>query len=161
MSTPHQELIRFLQQKGFKADCGHCGESFQLKDAHLFPLDAFPPEAKELIRQMKEALQERKAQLQQRTAKTKQKTQTTTRSVNVGFILERLAPALPHFPFDKNDCRSLFDPIDYVIFEGLNKSGKVQKIFFVDIKSGEARLKKNQQAIRRMIEARKVEFKQY
>ena len=161
MSTPHQNLIRFLQQKNFRADCGHCGESFQLKDATLFPLDQFPPAAKELLQNLKAALQERKATLQEKTAKAKQKTQTTTRSVNIGFILERLAPALPHFPFDKNDCRSLFDPIDYVIFEGLNKSGKVQKIFFVDIKSGEARLKKNQQAIRRMIETKKLQFKQY
>ena len=161
MSSPHQDLIRFLQNNQFKADCGHCGESFQLKEATLFPLDQFPPAAKELLQQIKAELQDRKANLQERTAKTKQKTQTTTRSVNVGFILERLAPALPNFPFDKNDCRSLFDPIDYVIFEGLNKSGKVQKIFFVDIKSGEARLKKNQQAIRRMIEAKKLEFKQY
>lgn len=161
MSTPHQQLIRFLQQKDFKADCGHCGESFPLSKASLFPLDQFPPEAKALLQEMKSALQERKTTLQQRTLKSKQKSQTGSRSVNIGFIMERLAPALPHFPFDKNDCRSLFDPIDYVIFEGLNKTGKVQKIFFVDIKSGEAKLKKNQQAIRRMIEMKKLEFKQY
>ena len=79
----------------------------------------------------------------------------------MGFILERLAPVLAEFPFDKNDCRSLFDPIDYVIFEGLQKTGKVQKIFFVDIKSGKAKLKPNQKAIKQMIEQKKVEFKNY
>lgn len=161
MAKEHDELIQFLSKNNFKADCPTCNEAFRLKDAVLFPLDEFPPEAKELLSEIKEGLKERKAELQAMTAKTQQKTETTTQSVNLGFILERLAPVLPAFPFDKNDCRSLFDPIDYVIFEGLNKTGKVQKIFFVDIKSGAAKLKKNQKAIKELINNKKVEFRIY
>lgn len=41
---------------------------------------------------------------------------------------------VPGGRFDKNDCRSLFDQIDYVIFEGVNKTGNVQRIIFTDIK---------------------------
>ena len=36
--------------------------------------------------------------------------------------------------FDKNDCRCLFDQIDYVIFEGVIKTGSVHRIIFTDIK---------------------------
>ena len=111
-------------------------------------------EKKEELKIQREAISKKKSSTQQRV-------ETTTNSVNMGFILERLAPVLEHFPFDKNDCRSLFDPIDYVIFEGLQKTGKVQKIFFVDIKSGKAKLKANQKAIKQMIEQKKVEFKNY
>ena len=161
MSKEQNEIIQFLQQNNFKADCPHCNDTFLLKEAVLFPLYAFPPEAKELLSQLKLGLKERKSELQALTAKTRQKTETTTHSVNLGFILERLAPVLPAFPFDKNDCRSLFDPIDYVIFEGLNKTGKVQKIFFVDIKSGAAKLKKNQKAIKQLVTDKKVEFRVY
>lgn len=161
MAKHHQELIEFLQNNNFKADCSHCGTPFHLKDAVLFPIDEFTPESKAKIAEIKDALKERKLSLQQLTAKKKQKIETTTQSVNMGFILERLAPVLEQFRFNKNDCRSLFDPIDYVIFDGLHKNGKVQKIFFIDIKSGGARLKKNQKAIKTKIEEKKVEFKLY
>lgn len=161
MAKQHQELIEFLQNNNFKADCSQCGTPFHLKDAVLFPIDEFTPESKAKMAEIKEALKERKLSLQQLTSKKKQKIETTTQSVNMGFILERLAPVLEQFRFNKNDCRSLFDPIDYVIFDGLHKNGKVQKIFFIDIKSGGARLKKNQKAIKTKIEEKKVEFKLY
>ncbi len=161
MAKHHQELISFLQNNQFKADCAQCGTAFKLKDAVLFSIDEFTPEAKEKMNEIKDALKERKLSLQQLTATKKQKIENTTQSVNMGFILERLAPVLEQFRFNKNDCRSLFDPIDYVIFDGLHKNGKVQKIFFIDIKSGAAKLKKNQKAIKTKIEEKKVEFKLY
>ncbi len=161
MAQSHQDLINFLQQNGFKANCPTCGEGIKLKDSSLFSLDNFNAQAKQLLNEKKEELKIQREEISKKKATTQKRVETTTGSVNMGFILERLAPVLEHFPFDKNDCRSLFDPIDYVIFEGLQKTGKVQKIFFVDIKSGKAKLKPNQKAIKQMIEQKKVEFKNY
>jgi predicted Holliday junction resolvase-like endonuclease len=121
----------------------------------------FTPEAMELLKEKKDFSKERKLELKDRAQKKSQKIETTTQSVNIGFILERLAPSLQGFRFDKNDCRSLFDPIDYVIFEGLNKTGSVQRIIFTDIKTGDARLKKSQKQIRQVVDERKVEFRTY
>ena len=161
MAQSHQDLINFLQQNGFKANCPTCGEGIKLKDSSLFSVDNFNAQAKQLLNEKKEELKIQREAISKKKSSTQQRVETTTNSVNMGFILERLAPVLEHFPFDKNDCRSLFDPIDYVIFEGLQKTGKVQKIFFVDIKSGKAKLKANQKAIKLMIEQKKVEFKKY
>ena len=161
MAQSHQDLINFLQQNGFKANCPTCGEGIKLKDSNLFSVDNFNAQAKQLLNEKKEELKIQRDAISKKKSSTQQRIETTTNSVNMGFILERLAPVLEHFPFDKNDCRSLFDPIDYVIFEGLQKTGKVQKIFFVDIKSGKAKLKVNQKAIKQMIEQKKVEFKNY
>ena len=161
MAQSHQDLINFLQQNGFKANCPTCGEGNILKDSSLFSVDNFNAQAKQLLNEKKEELKIQRDAISKKKSSTQQRVETTTNSVNMGFILERLAPVLEHFPFDKNDCRSLFDPIDYVIFEGLQKTGKVQKIFFVDIKSGKAKLKANQKAIKQMIEQKKVVFKNY
>jgi predicted Holliday junction resolvase-like endonuclease len=161
MSKEIQQIIQFLQKNNFKAECANCGDSFSLKDSPLFSPDEFTPEAKELLKEKKAFLKERKQEILQRTATTTQRLETTTQSVNIGFILERLAPVLKEFRFDKNDCRSLFDPIDYVIFDGLNKTGEVQKIFFIDIKTGEARLKKNQKAVKQKVQHKLIEFKHY
>lgn len=159
-ATEIKKLIDFLQKNNFYAECT-CGDSFKLKDVNLFALDEFTPEAEELYREMKLAITERRAELKELEKKGPERSQNTSKSVNLGFIFERIAPTLPDFPFDKNDCRSMFDPIDYVIFNGLHKTGKVDKLFFVDIKSGEARLSKTQKQIKEIVENKKVSFKLY
>ena len=159
-STEIKNLIGFLQKNNFYAECT-CGDSFKLKDANLFALDEFSPEAEELYKEMKLAIAERRADLKKLETKAAERSENTSKSVNLGFIFERIAPTLPDFPFDKNDCRSMFDPIDYVIFEGLHKKGKVDKLFFVDIKTGDARLNKTQKEIKEIVENKKVTFKLY
>lgn len=79
----------------------------------------------------------------------------------MGLMLERLAPSFKSFRFTKNDCRSVFDPLDYVIFEGLSMRGLVSKIFFVDIKSGNARLSSKQREIKDIITRKKVSWHTY
>jgi predicted Holliday junction resolvase-like endonuclease len=161
MPKPHQELIRILKAQDFKAICPSCDETIQLKKTTLFSPDEFPVEAKAMITEAKAAIRERKESLLLQSKNKKVRIENTTKSVNMGFILERLAPVLDHFPFDRNDCRSLFDPIDYVIFEGLHQQGKVNKILFVDIKSGGAKLKQSQKAIKQKIKEKKVSFSVY
>ena len=82
----------------------------------------------------------------------------STKAVNLG-LLER-QPHTDGFAFNKNDCRSMFDPIDYVIFEGLSEKQKVDKILFVDIKSGNARLSAKRRKLS-ALEEKQVEFKTY
>jgi len=65
------------------------------------------------------------------------------------------------FCFDRNDCRSLFDPIDYIIFEGLSKKNSVSKILFAEIKTGKARLNNHQKEIRSLVERKRVEWDTY
>lgn len=161
MANEIQDLITFLKSNQFKAECPHCSEKMDLSKTPLFDANNFTPEAKQLLKEKKEENKERKEELKARSGKTSQRIETTTQSVNIGFILERLAPALKGFRFDKNDCRSLFDPIDYVIFEGLNKTGSVQRIIFTDIKTGDARLKKNQKSIKKLVQEKNVEFRKY
>jgi predicted Holliday junction resolvase-like endonuclease len=134
-TTEIKNLIGFLEKNNFYAEC-HCGDSFKLKEANLFTLDEFNPEAEELYKEMKLAIAKRRTQLKTLEKKGPERSENTSKSVNLGFIFERIAPTLPDFPFDKNDCRSMFDPIDYVIFDGLHKKGKVDKLFFVEVQNG-------------------------
>lgn len=159
--TEIKNLIAFLQKNNFVAECSKCNEPLKLKELDLFALDEFTPEAEELYKQLKADIAERRADLKELEKKGPERSENTTKHVNLGFIFERIAPTLPNFPFDKNDCRSMFDPIDYVIFNGLYKTGKVDKLFFVDIKSGEARLSKIQKQIKEIVGNKKVSFKLY
>lgn len=156
-----QQVLDTLNSGNFHVECPNCMEEISLSESGLFHLDHFTPEAKEVYEEMILMQKERRAELKERKRKIPVKSEVGAKAVNLGFLLERLAPTLADFKFNKNDCRSMFDPIDYVIFEGLSSNKKVSKIRFVDIKSGNARLSKKQKMIKEAVENKKVTFKTY
>ncbi len=160
-SKEAKEIIHTLTANRFYAECPCCGESILLKDAGLFYLDNFTPNAEELYQERLEDLKEQRGELRERRRSIPQISETKAKAVNIGFILERIAPSMEEFCFDRNDCRSLFDPIDYIIFEGLNKKGSVSKILFAEIKTGRARLTEKQREIRQLVERKHVSWDTY
>jgi predicted Holliday junction resolvase-like endonuclease len=157
-----QEVIRTLEENRFYTECPcGCGEEILLRDANLFYLDDFNDIGKEAYKKILEDIKIQKKDMKKREKQMSFKSEIAAQSVNIGFIMERLAPTLKSFPFEHYDCRSLFDPIDYVIFEGLHNKGIVTKIVFTDIKTGNARLKSNQKEIKELVNNKKVALKVY
>jgi len=156
-----KEIIRTLEENRFYAECPCCGEKILLRDAGLFYLDDFSAEAEELYKERLEELREEEKEIRERRKEISRGSEVKSTAVNIGFILERIAPCMKDFCFEKNDCRSLFDPIDYVIFEGLTRKGTVNKILFVDIKTGKANLTGKQKEIRDLVEDKKVTWDTY
>jgi predicted Holliday junction resolvase-like endonuclease len=150
------EIIRTLETNDFYAECPCCDEPISLRHASLFYRDEFSKEGKELFNEYTQGLRDREVDLKEERKAISRTSETGARAVNLGFILERLAPSLKAFTFNKNDCRSLFDPIDYLIFEGLSTKGWVERILFVDFKTGQARLNKTQKEIQSLVERKKV-----
>ena len=156
-----KETLKALNSGNFHIECPSCYDEIKLKDAGLFHLDDFTPEALEQYKEMIALQKERRAELKERKLNIPLKSEKGSKAVGIGFIYERLAPTLEGFTFNKNDCRSMFDPIDYVIFEGLSEKQKVDKIIFMDIKSGKARLTSKQRKIKEVVDGKKVAFKTY
>jgi predicted Holliday junction resolvase-like endonuclease len=156
-----QEMIRTLKKRGFYAICPCCDEPVRLSDCGLFYLDEFRPRSREAFEQMQRDLQERAVEYKSRRKQISIKSEIGAKAVNIGFILERLAPSLASFRFEPDDCRSIFDPIDYVIFEGLSKKGAVSRILFSDIKTGRASLQSNQKEIKAAVKSKKVSLLTY
>ena len=156
-----KETLAALNSGKFHIECPSCCEEINLKNAGLFHLDDFTPDALEAYKEMIAYQKERRAELKERKLNIPLKSQKGSKAVGIGFIYERLAPTLEGFTFNKNDCRSMFDPIDYVIFEGLSEKQKVEKIIFMDIKSGKARLSQKQRKIKEAVDNKKVQFKTY
>src|SRR5260221_1666110 len=78
---------------------------------------------------------------------------------NIGKVLEKIAPSLPGFPVHAADCRALFEPIDYVVFHGLAVRRTIEAVTFVDVKSGNGNLTKEQRQIKTLVAAGKVSLK--
>jgi len=73
--------------------------------------------------------------------------------MNVGKILERVAPVCDGFGSVPRDYRPLFDPIDYVVFKGLAAHGEVKSTTFLGVKTGGGALTPRQRQIRAGVEA--------
>lgn len=156
-----KEIIRTLEDGGFYAECPCCDEAVGLRDCELFYMDDFSDDGQEIYERYKLELQQRRAELRERRRGFSRSSQAQAKATNIGFILERLAPSLRTFRYECSDCRSLFDPIDYVIFEGLREKGVVSRIIFADVKTGNASLSRRQREIRDLIKDKKVEFDMY
>lgn len=97
-------------------------------------------------------------------AQTKKRSVNTSRAVLKGKMAEQFAPLFPEFEYMPSDAKFLGDPIDYVVFsgysdyrEGLCDAEDIE-VVFIDIKSGQARLTKGQQAIAQAIKQGRVRF---
>jgi len=80
-----------------------------------------------------------------------------SRAVTTGKITEQLVPHFPAFPFNPRDTRFLGSPIDFVVFDGL-EDGEVQRVVFVEVKTGSAALTNRERLVREAVRAGRVEW---
>src|SRR5437867_3564554 len=161
LASKADEIVQTLRTAQFYTDCPHCDKTIPLKDAGLFYYENFSSRGKKLYEQKLQEIRDYERDLREARRQISRKSEIGAKAVNIGFLLERLAPSMKGFPFVRNDCRSLFEPIDYLIFDGLTKNGSVSKIVFADIKTGDSTLKASQREIRRLVERRRVFFDTY
>jgi predicted Holliday junction resolvase-like endonuclease len=150
-------LTEIQKQRRLFARCPNCDGEFRLADARLFDATRrLPTYALECLAARREQLKEERADLANRQESAKTRPRIAAESINIGKVVEKIAPSLPGFPVRVGDCRALFEPIDYVVFQGLSTSGRVDAVLFVDVKSGKARLSETQAQVRTAIERGRV-----
>ena len=152
-------LLRDLaSQRKLFTECPSCQEVFRLIDAALFDATraTLPPRALEHLAARRAGLAERRAELRARQVNAAERPRRAAEAVNLGKVVEKIAPSLPGFPVRSADCRTLFEPIDYVVFHGLSVKREIDALTFVDVKSGKAALTKMQSQVRDLVECGKV-----
>jgi predicted Holliday junction resolvase-like endonuclease len=82
-----------------------------------------------------------------------------SRSVLLGEVYEKIAPFLPEFPYAARDMVFVGKGVDYIVFDGLSE-GKLERIVFLELKSGQSRLSKNELMIREAIRGNKVDYQE-
>src|SRR5258705_12380816 len=107
-NSSHLKIIQMLKSDGFYIECPCCNEEVSLKTMQLFDNNNFSNEALEIYAAQLEAIKERKEYLKKLKEVGTTKSEKGAQSINIGFILERLAPTMGSFRFSHNDCRSLF-----------------------------------------------------
>jgi predicted Holliday junction resolvase-like endonuclease len=82
-----------------------------------------------------------------------------SRATISGQVHEQLVPYLPDFPFNPKDVRFMGAPVDLIVFDGLS-AGKLERIVFVEVKTGASTLTTRERQIRDMVLARGVSWEE-
>ena len=98
-----------------------------------------------------------KLEWQERIEKMRKDIADKQRAGIKGKVVEIFAPYIKGFPFSASECRFIGDPIDYVVFEGMDR-GEIKDIYFVEIKTNSSKLNNNQNRIKELIEKGKVKW---
>ncbi len=75
-------------------------------------------------------------------------------------VYEKILPALPNFPYAPKDMVFIWKGCDYIIFDGLSE-GLLREIIFLELKSWNATLNRNEKAIQYLVDQRRVRFSEY
>jgi predicted Holliday junction resolvase-like endonuclease len=85
---------------------------------------------------------------------------TRSRSVLSGKVQEQLAPLFPEFfaQFNPCDARFIGSPFDYLVLDGLDNGERVERVVFVEVKSGNSQVNRRERLVRDAIQAGRVEY---
>ena len=91
------------------------------------------------------------------TAKVRLDAVQRSQAITSGKVHEQLLPYLPDFPYNPKDVRFLGSPTDLIVFDGLT-DGHVQRIVFLEVKTGGSTLTARERSVRDAVQAREVEW---
>jgi len=83
-----------------------------------------------------------------------------SRAVLSGQFSEQLAPFLPNFNFNPNECRFIGKPVDFLVFKGMDAQ-QIEEIVFVEVKSGNSKLSSSEKKLKEAIEKKRVRWEEY
>lgn len=164
-----KQIIKELKASSqLKARCPYCEQEFTLSKAVLFDAATELPEAAvEIIESRRQDLKDRAIHIREEQAELRRRKHSATdgaekkaMEVGLGFVLEKIVTCWGGFPHEPHDCRSLYEPIDYVAFDGLTASATVEQVAFLDVKSGAAKLNKHQRLVRDAINDGRVDYRE-
>ncbi len=106
-----RDTIRELQaDPRIYGHCCHCGESFPLRRALLFYADEPMPEpVQERMEARREELRDHTLELRERRRRAREGAERQAIDVNLGKVLEKIAPVMGGFGYSPRDCRGLFE----------------------------------------------------
>jgi len=149
MSNMVLTMIRAEDQIG--GYCPDCHELFRLSEVELFYV---PDRKKDFLTE----LRRKERELEDRIDEEREDAINRSRSSLMGRLFETVRPFLPDFKYHPADLRGIWNPVDFVAFNGLALKRSVESITFVEVKSGKSSPSSVERSIQEVVESGKVDF---
>jgi len=146
-------VVRAEDQIGGK--CPRCQETFRLSEVELFYI---PDRKEDFLTELRKKQRDLDQNLEKMLSLAREDAIKRSRSSIMGKLFETVRPYLPGFTYNPNDLRAIWNPVDFVCFNGLALNRSVESITFIDIKTGRSSLNPAQRSIREAVKSNKVTF---
>ena len=81
-----------------------------------------------------------------------------SKAVISGQVVEQLAPLLPNFPCTLKAAKFLGQPIDYVAFVSDKKTGLIDEVLFIEVKTGGSPLSAREKSLKKAVQQGRVRY---
>jgi predicted Holliday junction resolvase-like endonuclease len=145
-------ILHFIRSEDQIAGrCPLCKKEIRLSEMQLYYVPDHKEDFLAEFRKDQEEWEEEKDDIIERSLRS-------SRNKILGDVFENLSPFLPGFKYEPADVRHIGAPIDYVCFKGLAQNRQVEKITFLDIKTGKSTLTEAEESIQEAVQDGRVDF---
>jgi predicted Holliday junction resolvase-like endonuclease len=142
-------LIR--EQRHIFGVCPHCTTLFRLVDIQISYNSEYVPDWLDRIEKKQEELQGKMDDLESREREMRDKAINKATQRELPKRLKKIIPSLIDSGFNPQDVKTLFHPVDFVVFDGMNARG-VDRIVFLDHSDVDGNRRTQQQMIKGVIQ---------
>jgi len=141
--------------------CPCCDDVFRMSEVRIFSGKKPPKDWLSDFKKRSQELEKRMREFEQEKKKISKKAIEQSASTRVGQLLEKFAHYIPQVEHNPVDMVPIFQPIDYISFDGWADNKEVSEISFIEIKTGKSRLTDIQKSIRDAVDDKRVIWKDY
>ncbi|MCK4445027.1 MAG: hypothetical protein KAW09_10820 [Thermoplasmata archaeon] len=141
--------------------CPCCEEIFRVSEMQIFYGKKPPKDWLDDLRGRKKKLEEDTKSFELEKKKIIDKAIEKSLSIRIGKTLEKIAPIIPQLGHHPSDVRGIYDPIDFIAFNGMFEKKDIDTISFMEIKTGASSLNRIQRKIRDAVNDGRVEWRMY
>lgn len=143
------DLLLFLKEsRHIFSVCPECVAVHRLSQLQLSAKGRYKPDWMDEIELEKGKLSERMEKLEERAREFRTQAKEHAERRELPRLLRRVAPVFVKQRIDPRDVRTLFDPVEFVIFEGMNSNDGVRGVTFVQIGGSSAIVRSIERAVR-------------
>lgn len=151
-------LLNFQEFQKILVICPDCGEIYRLSELKLFYQGKAKRSWLDDIRDEESRLERLEEKLEEEKERIKEKAQEKARK-ELPRLLKRTVPAICKHGYYPQDVKALFDPVDFVIFDGMNLKDIVKRVVFFD-QEPQSRLRERiQNSLRKTIKSGNYEWR--
>ncbi|MEO0075254.1 MAG: Holliday junction resolvase-like protein [candidate division WOR-3 bacterium] len=130
--------------------CPICGEIHRLSELKLFYRGKVKRTWLDIIREKEKRIERAEELLEENWDKIKAKAQEKGRK-QIPKLLRKCVPVICAHGYYPQDLKTLFDPVDFIIFDGMNLKDKVRKVVLFDGPPHDKRREKIQTSLKKVI----------
>ncbi len=126
------DLSLFLREsRHIFSVCPECGSVNRLSDLQLARKGRYMPDWLDRLEAQLIRWENRESDLEQRQSELRQAAKRKAERRELPKLLRKVSPAFTRWKIDPRDVRAIFDPVEFVVFDGMNSDRGVNRVALV------------------------------